>query len=84
MNQPARDDHWLTRPASIQQIWRVFYAVLALTVLAQLLTEIKGYFDIDGWFGFAGGFGFLSCAAMVLVAKALGVLLKQPDNYYDD
>ena len=40
--------------------------------------------QIDGWFGFAAAYGFLCCAAMVLVAKGLGVFLKRPDNYYDD
>ena len=84
MNQPTHDDHWLTRPESISRIWRIFSAVLVLTVLAQLFIKVKGYFGIDGWFGFAAGFGFLCCAAMVLVAKGLGVFLKRPDDYYDD
>ncbi|UCH47530.1 MAG: hypothetical protein JSU95_15910 [Betaproteobacteria bacterium] len=83
MNQPTHDDHWLVQPENIRRIWRVFYIVLAATVLAQLVIKVKGYFGIDGWFGFAAGYGFLCCAAMVLVAKGLGVFLKRPDNYYD-
>ena len=84
MNQPTSDDHWIVQPENIRRLWRVFYAVLAATVLAQLVIKVKGYFGIDGWFGFAAAYGFLCCAAMVLVAKALGVFLKRPDNYYDD
>ncbi len=80
----ATDDHWLTRPATIKWLWVGFSAVLALTVLAQLVIKIKGYFGVDGWFGFGAGFGFLACVAMVLVAKALGVVLKRPESYYDD
>lgn len=78
------DEHWLARPTTIRRLWVGFCIVLALTVLAQLAIGIKGYFGVDGWFGFGAGFGFLSCLAMVLVAKGLGVLLKRPEDYYDD
>ena len=57
-------------------------AVLALTVAAQLLIYVKGYFGADGWFGFAAVFGFLSCLAMVLFAKGLGFFLKRDEDYY--
>ena len=76
------DDHWLARPATIKMLWRVFAAVLALTVLVQVVIGIKGYFGVDGWFAFGAVFGFLSCLAMVLVAKALGFVLKRDENYY--
>ncbi len=81
---PAQDNHWLVRPSSIRRLWIGFSTILALTVLAQLAISIKGYFGVDGWFGFGAAFGFLSCVAMVLVAKVLGVLLKRGEDYYDD
>ena len=78
------DDHWLTRPATIRKLWIALYAVLAITVLAQLGIKVKGYFGVDGWFGFGAAFGFLCCVAMVLVAKVLGAVLNRPEDYYDD
>ena len=84
MNLPEYDDHWLARPRTIRLLWFIFIAVLALTVLAQAVIKVKGYFGIDSWFGFAAGFGFACCAAMVVFAKALGPLLKRDDHYYDD
>jgi len=83
MNEPQQPDHWLARPATIKLLWRVFIVILAVLVLAQAFIYIKGYFGIDGWFGFGTVFGFLSCLAMVLVAKGLGLVLKRPDDYYD-
>ena len=56
--------------------------MLALTVAAQLLIKVKGYFGIDDWFAFGAVYGFLACVAMVLVAKGLGYLLKRDENYY--
>lgn len=82
MNDKPEIDPWLVRPDSIRLLWRIFWVILALTVLAQLLFKVKGYFGIDGWIGFGAIFGFLSCLVMVLVAKFLGVFLKRSDDYY--
>ena len=74
--------HWLVRPTTIRKLWWGFSVVLALTVAAQFFIYVKGYFAVDGWFGFGAVFGFLSCLAMVLFAKALGVFLKRKEDYY--
>ena len=84
MNIPDMDDHWLVRPATIRWIWRVSIVVLALTVLAQLVFPVKGYFVVDGWLGFGALYGFLACILMVLVAKGLGLFLKRDQHYYDE
>ncbi len=80
--KPAVEDAWLARPSSIRLLWRVFAAILVLSVAAQLLFKVKGYFGVDGWLGFGAAFGFLSCLAMVLFAKGLGFVLKRDDDYY--
>lgn len=76
------DDAWLARPSTIKLLWRIFAVALAVVVAAQLLLKVKGYFGIDGWLGFGAVFGFLSCVAMVLLAKALGGILKRSEKYY--
>jgi len=77
-------DHWLSRPSTIRGLWIAFAIVLAFTVAAELFIDIKGYFGVDDWPGFGAIYGFGACVAMVLVAKALGVLLKRRDDYYHD
>ena len=77
-----QDDAWLARPSTIRLLWWVFSAVLALSVAAQLIFKVKGYFGMDGWLGFGAVYGFLACFAMVLVAKGLGFVLKRPEDYY--
>jgi len=84
MTDNANKDHWLVRASTIRWIWIVSIGILALTVLAQLLIPVKGYFGIDGWLGFGAIYGFLACLAMVLLAKALGFVLKRQENYYKD
>ena len=76
--------HWLVRPKTIRYLWIGSAGLLAITVLLQLAINIKGYFTVDGFFGFFAAFGFLSCVAMVVVAKLLGIFLKRRDDYYGD
>jgi len=77
------DQHWLTRPETIRLLWRGFVAILVVVVLAELLVERHSIVGIDGWFGFGAWFGFLSCIVLVFLAKAVGLVLKRPDDYYD-
>jgi len=74
--------HWLDAPRNVKRLWRGFLVVLALTVLAELLVALHPRFGIESVLGFHAWFGFLACAAMIIVAKALGLLLKRPDTYY--
>ncbi|MFA6267608.1 MAG: hypothetical protein WC670_18065 [Pseudolabrys sp.] len=82
-NDNHRDNHWLTRPATVRKLWIGFIAILALTVLADFGVEHHPLFGLDGTFGFGAWFGFLSCVVLIVAAKALGVFLKRPDDYYD-
>jgi hypothetical protein len=75
--------HWLDQPRNVKLLWRLFLVVLALTVLAEPFVRMHPHFAIERIFGFHAWYGLLACAAMIVVAKALGWLLKRPDTYYD-
>jgi uncharacterized membrane protein YhdT len=79
----AGKTHWLDQPRNVKRLWRGFLVVLALTVLAQWLVPMHPHFAIESLFGFNAWFGFAACAAMIVVAKLLALLLKRPDTYYD-
>jgi hypothetical protein len=81
MNKPD-NDHWLVRPSTIRLLWIGGCSTLALTVFAQFLIPIKGYFGADDWFGFGAVYGFVACLLMVVVAKLLGFVLKRKEDYY--
>ena len=74
--------HWLVRPENIRKLWRIFIAILALTVAAEFFVEHETHFGIDGVFGFNAWFGFLACAVLILIAKLIGIVCKRPDTYY--
>jgi hypothetical protein len=76
--------HWLDQPGNVKRLWRGFLVVLALLVLIEAVVALHPHFGIDALFAFHAWFGFLACALMIGAAKALGVLLKRRDTYYDD
>ncbi len=81
-SSPRDANHWLDEPRNVKRLWRAFLVVLALTVLAELLVHLHPKFEIESEFGFSAWFGFMACAAMIVVAKALALVLKRPDTYY--
>ncbi len=75
--------HWLDEPRNVRRLWRGYLAVLAVVVVAELAVALHPHFRVDAIFGFHAAYGFLACAAMILVARALGWVLKRRDTYYD-
>lgn len=65
-------------------LWRIFIAVLALTVAAQFFVESHPHFVPERVFGWNALYGFLACAALIVGAKALGWFIKRDERYYDD
>ncbi len=80
----TRDKHWLVRPANIRKLTYVSAAVLAFVALLDVALEPHPAFGIDGTLFFYSWFGFVTCVAMVVLAKLLGIFLKRRDSYYDD
>lgn len=83
-NESENEKHWLVRKKTITLLWRIGLMILLLLVMADFFVHAHPYFGIDGSFGFYSWFGLITCIAMVLVAKALAILLKRKDTYYDN
>jgi len=63
--------------------------ILVLAVLPEFFIKHEEHlpgsgFTLDTTFGFFAWYGFLTCAAMVIGAKLLGIFLKRKDTYYDE
>jgi hypothetical protein len=71
------------KPETIRKLWILLYVVCALTVVPDLFTHRHAYFGFDDFFGFYAILGFLSCAALILFSKVLGLILKVKEDYYD-
>jgi len=81
--------HWLYRPENRPKLWAVLMLILVLVLLPELFVHHHAHFQalgfmLDTRIGFFAWYGFITCAAMVVAAKVLGIFLKRPDDYYDD
>jgi len=65
-------------------LWQLFIALLALSLAAEALVARHPHFEVERLFAFNAVYGFLACAALILVAKAIGLLIKRKDDYYDE
>lgn len=65
-------------------MWRTFIAILLLSVLAQLAIDAHPHFEAEWLFGAYAIYGFVACAALILIARTIGLFLKRPDSYYRD
>jgi hypothetical protein len=81
-SKDAASRHWLDEPRNVKRLWRGFLIVLVVVVAAQWLVPMQPHFSVESVFGFNAWFGFGACAAMIVVAKVLALLLKRPDSYY--
>jgi hypothetical protein len=68
----------------MRRAWAAFLAVLAMTVIAEAFVEHEATFAVERIFGWNAIFGFLACAVLILVARAIGLLLKRRDDHYRD
>ena len=83
-----KSKHWLYRASSIPKLWIIQGVILVLAVLPEFFVHHHPHFEaqgihIDTSFGFHAWYGFLTCAAMVVGAKILGIFLKRKERYYE-
>jgi hypothetical protein len=81
--------HWLYRSENRPKLWLLLILILSLALLPDLFLHHHAHFPelgfkLDTRVGFFAWYGFITCAAMVVGAKILGIFLKRPDDYYDD
>ncbi len=81
--------HWLYREENRKKLWGFQIVILVLVLVPEFFVHHHAHFEskgifIDASWGFFAWYGFATCAAMVIAAKILGVLLKRKDTYYDD
>jgi len=70
-----------------KNLFHAFYVCLFALALAELFVLLFLHPHSASWLeeipGFNAIYGFLSCAILILVAKALGHWLKKEEDYYE-
>ena len=81
-NALARMFLWADNPRSVNRLVYGLYAVCAGLFLADFLYHKHVYLEVEEFPGFYALYGFFMCAALVICAKGLRVILKRGEDYY--
>lgn len=84
MKAPDEPEHWLVRKSTIRQLWIYSVVILAALTALDLVIHKHSHFAVEDMFGFGSWYGFIACVVLVFGSKALGMILKRKDTYYDD
>lgn len=68
---------------SLRPLWTFLSIMTVLSLAAGAMLPHHGEGLASG-FGFFAWFGFASCLALIVVALALGFVLKRKEDYYDE
>ncbi|MEO1066040.1 MAG: hypothetical protein AAFW47_01550 [Pseudomonadota bacterium] len=77
------DREWSISPSMMQKLRIAGIVLLVLVTLADLFAKHKAYFGLDGTIFFNAIYAFLCSAALVFIARAIGMVLKRRETYYD-
>lgn len=85
MNHPSSTDaSFFDKPRNINLMIGVLVVLCLATVLADLFyTNPHAHFDIETTFGFQAWFGFLAFVIIVFLGRAMRLIVKRPEDYYD-
>lgn len=83
MRATGEREYWLDRKENVAKVYWGVWLLCTLLLAIEPLVHKHPYFSFEGWFGFHGIYGFVACVGLVLAAKALRVILKRPEDYYE-
>ena len=73
---------WVDNPKNVMRIVYGLYIVCAALFLADFFYKKKYYVGVENFPGFYALYGFFMCAALVICARAMRVVLKRDETYY--
>ncbi len=79
----GQPQHWLVKPGTIKLMWVLGIVLLGFVTWLGTTVHPHSKFGIEGTIAFYSWYGFITCVAMVIFAKFLGLFLSKKDTYYD-
>ena len=73
---------WLDNMKNVDRIVFGLYGLCALLFVADFMYKKKTYLDLEDFPGFYALYGFIMCAALVICARGMRVILMRSEDYY--
>lgn len=70
--------------STVRFLWILMIVSLVISLIAELFLGEQGHhFKVEKIPFFYAVFGFVSCVAIIVISKYLGLILKRKENYYE-
>ena len=73
---------WLDNMRNVDRIVYTLYFTCAVLFLADFFYKKKTYLDLEDVPGFYAIYGFIMCAALVICARGMRVILMRNESFY--
>ncbi len=79
-----RELNLFDKPENVKWLLRFFYASLVVLLICDLFIHKHAEFPWEDAFGFYASYGFVSCVLLIFIAKALRLMIRRDEDYYDE
>lgn len=73
---------WVDDRSKVDRFFWGLVAAGAVLTLLDLFYHKHVYFDVEHYFGFYSFYGFFMCAALVIAARLMRLVVKRDETYY--
>jgi hypothetical protein len=73
---------WLDNMKNVDRIMYALFVICTVLVAADFMYHKHSYLDIEDIPGFYAAFGFFMCAALIVCARGMRVILKRDEDHY--
>ena len=81
--QMKRELKIFDKPKNVKIFLGVFYVSLAALLVLDFFIHQHGEFPWENAPDFFAVYGFISCVLLIFIAKALRIIIKRNENYYE-
>jgi len=88
MTEVAKTDvekkYWLDDPKNVNKIVYTLYGICVALVCLDFFYHKHPHFSFESWWGFYGFYGLIGSISLVMISKAMRIVLKREEDYYDE
>jgi hypothetical protein len=81
--KPKKELTFLDSPKNRKKVRLYFYISLSILLILDFFVPKHGHFPWESAPQFYAVYGFIACVSLIFVAKALRLLVRRKEDYYD-
>lgn len=76
--------YWLDETKNVNKVVYTLYGICAVLVCLDFFYHKHPHFGFESWWGFYAFYGLIGSISLVMLSKAMRIVLKRREDYYDE